>query len=160
MLWEGEEYENVPGDAGGPTKFGIDSRSNPGLNIRALTRDQAKGMYLREYRAGKAGVFAHPLDYMWYDCEVNMGASGATKVLQRAIGAVADGVWGEKTSAALRAALKKGPASMLGAFTLAREKRYKDIAHANASQHKFLRGWLNRNSAIKTWVAKRLEVAK
>src|SRR6478735_11274468 len=43
--WEGAAYENVPGDPGGPTKYGIDQRSHPDVNIRALTKEQAKAIY-------------------------------------------------------------------------------------------------------------------
>jgi hypothetical protein len=34
--------ENVPGDSGGPTKYGIDHASHPDVNIYNLTGDGAK----------------------------------------------------------------------------------------------------------------------
>ena len=42
---------NDPKDPGGVTKFGISQRSYPALDIRALTLDDAKTIYQRDYWA-------------------------------------------------------------------------------------------------------------
>lgn len=67
-------YVNDPADPGGETKFGISKRRYPDLNIAALTLDQAKAIYLRDYWN------SHGLDALEYgkallvfDCAVNGG---------------------------------------------------------------------------------------
>lgn len=47
----GEEggYVNDPADPGGETKFGISKRAYPHLDIKALTLEQAKAIYRRDY---------------------------------------------------------------------------------------------------------------
>ncbi len=42
-------YSSNPADPGGATRFGISARSNPGVNIAALTRDAAIEIYWREW---------------------------------------------------------------------------------------------------------------
>ena len=41
--------EHDPDDPGGLTKFGIDQRSHPHLNIAKLTKPDAIGVYHRDY---------------------------------------------------------------------------------------------------------------
>ena len=42
-------YSNNPADPGGETKFGISRRSYPDLDIISLTRDEAAGIYYRDW---------------------------------------------------------------------------------------------------------------
>ena len=49
LAHEGETYTDHPNDHGGPTKYGIAQRWNPDVNVRELTRAQAK---LAEWEAG------------------------------------------------------------------------------------------------------------
>ena len=42
-------YSSNPADPGGETRFGISARSNPGVDIATLTRDQAVNIYWREW---------------------------------------------------------------------------------------------------------------
>lgn len=42
-------YVNDPADPGGETNFGISKRSYPNVDIRNLTRDGAKAIYLRDF---------------------------------------------------------------------------------------------------------------
>lgn len=48
MKYEGG-YVNDPDDPGGETKYGISKRSYPNLDIKNLTEEQAKSIYLREW---------------------------------------------------------------------------------------------------------------
>lgn len=48
--WEGG-YVNDPVDPGGETNFGIAKRSHPDVDIKNLTKDQAKEIYRNEYWA-------------------------------------------------------------------------------------------------------------
>jgi hypothetical protein len=49
--WGDERFvvvENVPGDDGGLTKYGIDEESHPDVDIANLTRDQAIAIYAKD----------------------------------------------------------------------------------------------------------------
>ena len=77
MRWEGEAYEDDPDDPGGRTKYGIDQRSHPNVDIRNLTRDQAKAIYRRDYwDAVKADELPPGLRLVVVDIAVNNGKGG------------------------------------------------------------------------------------
>src|SRR5574343_1427713 len=82
-------YVNDPADAGGETKYGISKRSYPHLNIMALTREQAKKIYYRDWwrRYGYDMIADAGLAAKTFDLSVNMGAKQAHKLLQRSVNA-------------------------------------------------------------------------
>lgn len=94
-----------PSDPGGLTKYGISQRTYPGENIRAMTLDRAREIYLRDYW-GPAGCDAVPdkLKLDLFDMAVNAGVKTAVKMLQRAVGEADDGVMGPRTLQALQSA--------------------------------------------------------
>jgi lysozyme family protein len=147
MRWEGETLENVPGDRGGPTRYGIDQRSHPDVVIAALTRDRARRIYATEFGASYASELPAPLCWALFDGEINQGKSGAARCLQLALGTVrVDGVIGRETKAAVRrAALLPLTFSLLKK----REERYKKTAWGDATLAKFLPGWLNRVESLR-----------
>lgn len=95
-------YVNNPADPGGETKFGISRRAYPLENIKAMTLERAKVLYLRDYW-GPAGCDAVPdgIKFDLFDMAVNGGVISATKCLQRAAGVLADGQIGPITLQAL-----------------------------------------------------------
>jgi lysozyme family protein len=146
MKWEGETYENVPGDPGGETKFGIDKASHPKEDIRNLTRKQAQAIYWDEYwNAVRANDLPVPLDWVVTDIAVNNGRVRAIKWLQEAIGVTADGQFGPKTKAALPVG-KENVEKIRVALLSRRDAFYHEIARG--SLKKFLKGWLNRNADL------------
>ena len=151
--WEGSVYENDPDDPGGATKFGIDQRSHPTVNIRALTKGKAKEIYRDEYWNAVAGDKLPPRTaWAVVDCAVNCGRSQATKWLQRCIGVTDDGRLGPIT---LKAAVKcvAGIPGADGALASAildrREAHYRALAK-KGNFGKFLKGWLNRNNSLRS----------
>ena len=65
---------NDPKDPGGVTKFGISQRSYPALDIRALSLDEAKAIYQRDYWAPIQGErLPAGLDLLVLDHAVNAG---------------------------------------------------------------------------------------
>ena len=79
--WEGG-YDNDPDDPGGETKFGIDKRSHPDVDIRNLTREGATGIYWRDYWERNACErMLSPLGEVFFNCCVNCGAGRARKLL-------------------------------------------------------------------------------
>lgn len=85
------------------TKFGISAAAYPHLDIKNLTLDDAKAIYLRDYwnrlRCDELGA---PLDEYTFDIAVNSGQGRAARILQGAVGALRDGAVGPKTIAAVR----------------------------------------------------------
>jgi lysozyme family protein len=65
-------------DTGGLTRFGISSRSHPGLDISSLTHEQAVEIYKREYwDRCRCGDFAWPMNLIVFDAAVNQGTEFA-----------------------------------------------------------------------------------
>lgn len=93
-----------PADPGGLTRFGISQRAYPTENIRAMTLDRAKTLYMRDYW-GAAGCPNVPdaIRFDLFDMAVNSGVRAAVKCLQRAAGCAEDGALGPKTLAAITA---------------------------------------------------------
>jgi lysozyme family protein len=95
-------YVNNPADPGGETIYGISKRSYPYLNIRNLTRDQAKAIYLRDFWA-PLGDAPGAVKFQAFDFAVNSGIQTAIRKLQAAIGVADDGHWGPMSAAKLAA---------------------------------------------------------
>lgn len=139
--------EDVPGDTGGCTKFGIDASSHPGVDIRALTLDEATALYHDgEWTHCHCDGLPKGLDTATFDCAVNNGEAVAGILLQRAIGAcgrqiAVDGEVGPQT---LRMAALVDRSDVLGHYLNLRRQRYADIVLHHPGDAKFLKGWLAR----------------
>jgi lysozyme family protein len=138
--------ENVDGDAGGLTKYGIDQRSHPGVDIENLTAEQAAEIYKNEYwNKYHCDQLSWPLSAIHFDGCVNMGGGQAIKLLQRVCQTVDDGAWGPNTKAAVTAACKvRGPETVALQVCKLREDFYVNLAKAKPGLAKFEKGWLNR----------------
>ncbi len=97
-------YVNDPRDAGGETKYGISKRSYPQLDIAALTLDQAKAIYRRDYwdRMHADGLPAN-VAMQVFDGAVHSGIETSLRWLQKAVGVAQDGVVGKITLSAINA---------------------------------------------------------
>lgn len=143
--WEGTTYENDPDDPGGATKYGIDQRRHPDVNIRALTEAQATAIYLHDYwMPVRADLLPPPLDWVMMDIAVNNGRTRAVQWLQEIVGTRVDGVIGPMTLAAVKRGSGKLWAQRL---LIRREAFYRAIA--KGAKKKFLKGWLNRNDDLR-----------
>lgn len=90
-----------PSDPGGLTKYGISQRSYPRLDIRNLTKEQAKDIYKRDYWDKiKGDLLPAGISTLVFDSAVNQGTLRATMFLQKALGVEADGIIGPRTVAA------------------------------------------------------------
>jgi lysozyme family protein len=141
MGWEGEVYENDPDDPGGETKYGIDKRSHPAVEIRSLTREGAKAIYESQYwRAVCADDLPYPVGEVVADIAVNNGKARAARWLQEATGVPVDGIIGGRTIGAARTSN-----ALALALTLLNRRDVFYHSIARGSLAKFLNGWLNRN---------------
>ncbi len=97
-------YVNHPMDPGGETNWGISKRSYPQVNIRALTRAEAKEIYRRDFwQAIHADEMPGGVAFQAFEFAVNSGIGTAIRKLQRAVGAADDGYWGPMSQRAVAA---------------------------------------------------------
>lgn len=135
-------YVNDPTDAGGETKWGISKRAYPHLDIKNLSKSDAKEIYRKDYwNANHCDKLPEGLDYVHFDTAVNMGGRRAAKILQQASGVTVDGIIGRNT---LAAAKNTTPAEYL----LHRLNFYCQIVRGRHSQARFIGGWANRTMDV------------
>lgn len=116
-------YVNDPNDPGGETNFGISKRAYPDLNIAALTIDDAKRIYLRDYwNAASCEKLPPSIRLLVLDAAVNQGVGTAIRMLQKTVGANPDGHVGKYT---LDLIALMEPKDLLLAFAKARMSRYR-----------------------------------
>lgn len=143
-------YVNDPADRGGETNLGVTIGAwgsylgraiQPG-EMKALTVEAVKPFYRSMYwDKVKGDDLPVGVDYAVFDFAVNAGVSRAAKFLQRAVGAVDDGVIGGGT---LGRVAKTDPADLLKNFADQKQRFYNGLAANNPTQQKFLKGWLAR----------------
>lgn len=95
-------YVNDPQDPGGETNWGISKRSYPNLDIKNITRDEAKAIYFVDYwkRSG-ADKYDAAIGYQVFDAAVNSGIENSVRFLQRAVDVADDGHVGPITLSAI-----------------------------------------------------------
>jgi len=65
-------YSNDPNDPGGETAYGISKRYHPDVDIKNLTLDGAKAIYLSDYWIpAKCDTAPYPMDICLFDSQVN-----------------------------------------------------------------------------------------
>ena len=154
LLHEGG-YVNDPDDPGGETNFGIAKRYHPNVDIKNLTREKAIEIYYNEYWDAKVESYPLPIQLQMFDMYVNLGATGAIKVLQRTINYVSkdankikvDGVYGNNTRQRLAQCLtdyKSFNCLLMGQ----RVTTYVDKVKQNPVKLKYLSGWVSRSIDI------------
>lgn len=162
-------FVNDPADPGGATNFGVtihtmrrlgldltgDGQVDEG-DVRALTRDQAVGIFLDHYfhRPGLAGL-PEVLQPTVFDMQVNAGAN-AVRLLQRLLIDMGydldvDGVIGPQTLRAAHAAARAAPEHIADAYGIARRDYYYRLADQRPASRRYARrrdggkgGWILR----------------
>lgn len=100
LLGNEGRYSFNPADPGGETNFGISKRSYPDIDIKALTVNGAKAIYLRDFW-NPIGDASPAVKFQAFDFAVNSGIQTAIRKLQAAIGTADDGHWGPKSAVRL-----------------------------------------------------------
>ena len=137
-------YVNDPHDPGGATKYGISHRAYPHLNIEALTLDDARTIYLRDYWLGsgaKVAAISPELAMIMFDTAVNMGVSTSIRLLQRVLHIKEDGVFGPITKNTLETA---DIPSTIDWYMTNRILRYADLE----GWSRYRRGWIKRATSL------------
>jgi len=141
-------FEDDKDDPGGVTKYGIDQRSHPKLDIKNLTKDQALQIYYDTYWLGvKADKLPKGVGEVIANIGVNTGKGNASHWLQNAIKVTSDGIIGPKT---LKVANETPTKETIERLLTHLEGFYKSIA--TGKKAKFLKGWLNRTNSLREFV--------
>jgi lysozyme family protein len=134
LKWETEfnkdgsvRTENDPDDPGGKTRYGIDKRSHPGVDIPNLTKNQAIAIYYVEWQFAKSEMMPANLGEVYFNARVNCGVGRAQKLL---VIAHDDAL----------------------AYILAEDDFYKRLVVARPKSEKYLGGWLNRMGALRKFL--------
>lgn len=143
-------FVDLAADQGGPTKFGITQKTLAAWRGSPVTVDDVAGLSVEEAKRIYLAKFVtepgfeslpDPLRELVVDCSVNHGPTRAIELLQRAIGAGVDGVFGPKTKERLA---KFDTREVFKRLVAERVKFYGRIIRLNPSQAVFSEGWANR----------------
>ena len=137
-------YSNHPADKGGETNWGITiatARANGYTgDMRFLSREQAIEIYRKAFwERYQCDKLPSALAFQYFDACVNHGAAHAAKFLQRACGAVADGMVGEQTLAAVS---RQSDRNLTLKFHAERTKFYTNLSTFSAVG----KGWMRRQA--------------
>ena len=131
-------YVNHPNDPGGETNYGISKRAYPYLDIKNLTREEAKAIYKKDYwYAIKGNYLPEGLDLMIFDMAVNAGISRSVKLLQNVLGVTSDGILGPKT---MEAIIDKDVNDLIYSYAIERIDYYSKLPTFKT----FGKGWIKR----------------
>lgn len=147
-------FSNRSDDPGGATNFGItlrtlnawlSERGQPAANVddvKNLKRETAVEIYRTNYwNVLRCDDLPAGVDLVTFDMGVNAGPGNAAKILQKAVGAAADGSVGPATVAAARA---QTPRDTIGRMTQARL----DFYRSRSGFATFGDGWTNRTNHV------------
>jgi lysozyme family protein len=142
--FEGDTVSDIPGDAGGLSKYGISQRSYPKLDIANLTLDAAAAIYKKDfwdfYRIGWINDQSVANKVMIY--YMNMNPHDAATIVQTACGGTRiDGIIGTDTILAVN---RSDVRQLLDRLIIKGVEFYVGRVDKNPDQLKFLRSWLRR----------------
>lgn len=149
-------------DVGGPTNYGVTQKSydaytaKRGINSKSVKElvpeDYGRFYYDEFYTAPKINMIPYQsVKGVLFDYAVNSGSARAVKDLQKEVGAIADGVLGPKTLAAVDKYINQYGETFLAHQILNRRANYMvNLSQKNPDKYaKYLQGWLNRISSLK-----------
>ncbi len=157
-------YNDIKGDAGGATSFGVSLRylqsikddiNGDGivnwLDVKSLTKGDAEEIYYNNFWKTIYEQMPDRIGEKVFDVSVNAGSTRAHIILQKAINLQGfklstDGAIGKATMDALA---KCDADKLIHDYCAIQLKFYTDIVASKPEQVKFLKGWTNRSN----WIA-------
>lgn len=131
-------YVNDKNDSGMETNWGISKRSYPHLDIKNLTKEQAKTIYFKDFWTPLKGDDMYDgVAWQLLDFAVNSGLGTAIRIYQRAIGVADDGHFGPHSLAAANKMSESDQIMRLVAERLRFMVKCKSWQHHGG-------GWVNR----------------
>ena len=140
-------YVNHPSDPGGMTNLGVTKKTydhHHGTDIdeegmRNLTVQDVMPIYRTNYwERCRCQDLPSGVDWAVFDWAVNSGPGRSVKALQRAVGALEDGIIGAQT---LMAVTASQPHEIINRIAAHRDSYYCELKHFDS----FGRGWIRRN---------------
>ena len=138
-------YVNNPNDPGGETKYGISKRSYPDVDIKNLTKEEAKEIYIKDYwNKYKCNELPYPVNFVYVDAIINSGPKTSGKLLQESANVlghnlVVDGLVGPKTRKAVSSI---DPITLSSVYINKRMIFYRHIAKGRSKN--FIHLWIHR----------------
>ncbi len=169
-----DKYTDHPADRGGPTKWGITLKAwsewrghdVSAIEVKNITEAQARDFYEKLYVIGpRFNQLPERIVPLVVDCGVNHGVRRASKWVQQAIGAKADGFIGPKS---IQAALDCNPIATHLLISASRIKLYGRLVSSDPTlkaakragfrtQAEFSAGWNNRAAKFLVTLAQSLK---
>lgn len=161
IKWEGTSFDIVPGDAGGPTKYGVilsewkykgwDKDGDKDIDVddlKLITMADASIIAKTHYwdKLKADNIKNQSVAEFLVDFAYNCGVGTAAKKIQEVLGVNADGVIGNITLGAINNANQE---DLFNNLKTKRRNYYLAIVARKPSQIKFLKGWLRRNDSFK-----------
>lgn len=160
-------YENVPGDNGGLTKWGIDAGGHPLLSsdfIKDMTMQQALDQYYITWNEQKCSTLPSPIGEVVHDTYESGGRpirwlqqtldeadpSHAIHWLQSAVNVTVDGMLGPETLGAVAAVTN--PSKIALDFLIRRDAYFNGLADSVGHDAQFRQGWLNRDTNLRKYL--------
>lgn len=135
-------YVNDPQDPGGETNWGITKRTAMANgytgNMKTMTRQQAYEIYRRAFWLRyNCEQMPDAVAYQFFDAAVNHGFGNASRMLQRAVGVLDDGIIGKYSLEAINSNPISDTLMVLNGERLNFYTRLKNF-------DRFGKGWVNR----------------
>lgn len=154
--YEGAAFENVPGDNGGPTKYGVileewikfgyDKNGDHKIDVNDLKLIDAndamkivKIYYWDKFQADL--IINQKVAEIIVDWSYNCGTGLVTRKIQELLNTTVDGIFGKTTLGCINST---DPYILFNRIKKSRIDYYNAIVRAHPAQGKFLNGWLNR----------------
>jgi lysozyme family protein len=158
LIFEGG-FTDDPADKGGATSHGIiqteynsylNKKGLPPQSVKYISDIQVHDIYLNDYwLVAKCDKMPGNFSVAVFDTAVNNGVGRSTITLQRAIGAVPDGIIGPETLSKLAAMDVK---TVGNKFLDAKIAFYNACVQHDSTQQKFLGGWLRRVQFVRDYI--------
>lgn len=155
LSWEGKVEEDVPGDPGGKTKWGItqldynDYRKQhqlPAADVFQATEAELTAIYKAHYWTPINGdQLVYPVALVLFDTAVNVGLSRVLSWLRAELGIKPSDPW---LFAQQNYVAKHGANQLAQVLISRRSAYYQSIGAEGKPLHKFLNGWLARDAAL------------
>jgi len=142
-------YVNDPNDRGHETNFGISKRTYPNVDIKGLTKSQAKEIYKKDWweKYGYSLLVDQGIACKTFDMAVNMGSGVSHRILQHAVNTLSslsltlDGFMGPQTCNAANACHR---GDLMASLRVSAVSHYHAIVAVHPEDNKYLNGWLKR----------------
>jgi len=146
---------NDKNDRGGLTKYGISQKAFPNVDIRNLTLEGAKKIYLDNYwKTGNLDLdqYEERIGIELFDIAVNMGVGTSAKTLQNALNLMNRDekdfpnleVDGDAGNATVKAYSKVDKNILFKVLNGLQFMRYVTIVQKDETQEAFFNGWMKR----------------